>query len=179
MHYAEDHAPDADKITTLFTTTFTASESVTEGTLIGTLVDQLLRDRQSDGTRVFTATDDDSLVGAVLFSPLRYADDPRTVHLLSPMAVATTRHGEGIGQALITHALNVLREAGTDVAITYGSPVYYGKTGFLPITEDIAAAPLPLSFPHGWIAQSLTSEPLTPLQGQPTCVAALNTPDVW
>ena len=179
MQYAEDHAPDADKVITLFTTTFTASVSETEGRLIGTLVDQLLRDRQSDGTRVFTATDDDSLVGAVLFSPLRYTDDPRTVVLLSPMAVATTRHGEGIGQALITHALNVLRAAGTDVAITYGSPIYYGKTGFSPITEDIAAAPLPLSYPHGWIAQSLTTESLTSLQGRPTCVPALNTPDVW
>ncbi|SMP21869.1 GNAT family N-acetyltransferase [Shimia sagamensis] len=179
MHYAEDLAPNAQAITALFTITFTTSEGETEGTLIGAMVDQMLRDRQDDGTRVFTATDNGTLVGAVLFSPLRYAGDPRTVVLLSPMAVATTRHGEGIGQALITHALNVLRNTGADIAITYGSPVFYGKTGFSPIGEDMATPPLPLSFPHGWIAQSLTTEPLTPLQGKPTCVPALNNPDVW
>ncbi|WP_299427707.1 N-acetyltransferase [uncultured Shimia sp.] len=179
MIYAEDLTPKTEEIIKLFADTFTASEGETEGTLIGAMVDQMLQDRQTDGSRVFTATDSGTLVGSVLFSPLRYAEDARTVVLLSPMAVATDRHGEGIGQALITHALTVLRDDGIDVAITYGSPDYYGKTGFSPITEDIAAAPLPLSFPHGWIAQSLTSAALTPLQGNPTCVAALNNPDLW
>ncbi|MFY0660328.1 MAG: N-acetyltransferase [Shimia sp.] len=179
MIYAEDLTPNAEAITKLFADTFTASEGETEGALIGAMVDQMLQDRQTDGSRIFTATDNGVLAGAVIFSPLTYVNDARSVFLLSPMAVATAHHGQGIGQALITHALEALRASGVDIAITYGSPVFYGKTGFQPITEDIAAAPLPLSFPHGWIGQSLTEAPFTPLQGRPSCIEALNNPEVW
>jgi len=179
MLYAEDQTPNENEITKLFTETFAASEGEAEGVLIGTLVTKLLKDQKADGSRVFTAIDNGTLVGTVVFSPLLYADDPRIVHLLSPMAVATERHGEGIGQALITHALNTLRNTGTDVVITYGSPAFYGKTGFQPLSESIASAQQALSFPHGWIGQSLTEAPLTPLKGPATCVSALNDPSVW
>lgn len=179
MIYAEDRTPDADAIIRLFADTFAASEGAAEGALIGDLVTTLLNDRTTDGTQVFTAVDKDTLVAAVLFSPMPYSDDPRRVVLLSPMAVIPHRHGEGIGQALITHALTTLRDQGAEVAITYGSPVFYGKTGFQPLTEVIAPAPQPLSFPHGWIGQSLTDAPLTPLQGTPRCVPALNDPQYW
>ncbi|WP_412554124.1 GNAT family N-acetyltransferase [Shimia sp. MIT1388] len=179
MIYAEDLTPDADAVIKLFAATFAASEGEAEGALIGDLVTNLLRDRAAAGTQVFTATDNGTLVAAVLFSPLPYSEDPRRVVLLSPMAVTTQRHGEGIGQALITHALATLRDQGAEVAITYGSPVFYGKTGFEPLTEDTAPAPQPLSFPHRWIGQSLTDAPLTPLKGTPSCVAALNDPQFW
>ncbi|WP_412551970.1 GNAT family N-acetyltransferase [Shimia sp. MIT910701] len=179
MIYAEDLSPNDTALTQLFADTFTASEGEAEGALIGDLVTNLLQDRTTDGTQVFTAADGGTLVAAVLFSPMPYSDDPRRVVLLSPMAVTTARHGEGIGQALITHALTTLRAQGAEVAITYGSPVFYGKTGFAPLTEAIAPAPQPLSFPHGWIGQSLTDAPLTPLKGTPSCVAALNDPQYW
>jgi len=179
MIYAEDHTHDADAITKLFAATFAASEGEAEGALIGDLVTNLLQDRTTDGTQVFTATDGDTPVAAVLFSPMPYSEDPRRVMLLSPMAVATQRHGEGIGQALISHALATLRDQGAEVAITYGSPVFYGKTGFAPLTEAVAPAPQPLRFPHGWIGQSLTDASLTPLKGAPSCVAALNDPQYW
>ncbi len=179
MIYAEDLTPNTDAVIKLFAETFAASEGAAEGALIGDLVTNLLKDRAADGTQVFTATEDDTLVAAVLFSPMPYSDDPRRVVLLSPMAVTTNRHGDGIGQALITHALTTLRDQGAEVAITYGSPDFYGKTGFQPLTEDTAPAPQPLSFPHGWIGQSLTDTPLTPLKGTPSCVAALNDPQFW
>ncbi len=179
MEFSDRIEDQADRIITLFAATFAASEGADEGAQIGMLVSNLLRDAKRDDTRVFTAFDSDALVGAVLFSRMVYDQDPRHVRLLSPMAVATGRHSQGIGQALINHALAELRAQGTDIALTYGSPVFYGKTGFQPITEDTAAAPLPLSFPHGWIGQSLTQAPLTPLQGTPTCVAALNDPQFW
>lgn len=179
MNYTKDLAPNSDAIIQLFADTFAASEGDTEGALIGALVKDLLKTRSADGTQLFTATDNDTLVAAVLFSPMPYSDDPRRVVLLSPMAVTTTRHGEGIGQALITHALDTLRAQSAEVAITYGSPVFYGKTGFHPLNEAAAPAPQPLSFPHGWIGQSLTNAPLAPLKGTPNCVAALNKPQFW
>jgi predicted N-acetyltransferase YhbS len=165
-------------IAALFTTTFTASEGAQEGALIGALVSRLLSEVPHDQLRVFTAWDDGQLVGAVTFTPLTYSD-PRRVMLLSPMAVAPERQGEGIGQRLIIHALAQLRAEGTDIAVTYGDPAFYGKTGFAPVTEATLPAPMPLSQPHGWIAQSLSDAPLTPLAGPAICVPPFNSPELW
>ena len=66
-----------------------------------------------------------------------------------------------------------------DVAVTYGDPAFYGKVGFAPITEDQVRPPCTLSFPHGWLGQSLTGRPLAPLKGPSRCVAALDKPEYW
>lgn len=95
------------------------------------------------------------------------------------MAVAPGRQRHGIGQALLSHALDALRSEGIQIAITYGDPDYFGRVGFLPITEHQARAPLPLSLPHGWIGQSLTGEPMPDLRGPSTYVSALNRNDLW
>lgn len=163
----------------LFAATFTASEGADEGALIGGLVGDLLADTTSADIRVFCAEDDGQVVGAVAFTRLTYPEDPRSVVLLSPMAVATQRQQQGVGQALLTHALAALRSERVDVAVTYGDPEYYRQVGFMPITEDQARAPLPLSFPHGWLGQSLTGLPMPALQGPSMCVSALNRTDVW
>ncbi|SFP14840.1 putative acetyltransferase [Cohaesibacter marisflavi] len=168
-----------EQIVNLFSATFTASEGADEGDLIGTLVSNLLGSTQPHDIYVFTAIDDGEIVGGAIFTRLLYADDARSVYILSPMAVATNRQGEGVGQALLNHALAVLRDDGVAVAITYGDPTFYGKVGFLPLDEDTAASPLPLSVPVGWVGQSLTDKPLLPLKGKCTCVSALNDPAIW
>ena len=168
-----------EQIIDLFATTFAASESAEEGALIGNLVAKLLSKTPQGDIYVFTAHDDGEILGGAIFSRLIYADDPRSVFILSPMAVSNDRQGEGIGQALLKHALAELRDDGVAVAITYGDPAFYGKVGFLPLDDETAASPLPLSFPVGWIGQSLTGEPLNPLKGKCTCVAALNDPAIW
>lgn len=163
----------------LFQSTFTDSEGSEEGALIGQLVRNLLSDTTPEEIQVFLARAGDDLIGAAVFSRLSYPKDPRLVFLLSPMAVATRWQGQGVGQRLLAHALASLREAGVDVAITYGDPAFYGKVGFRAVNESIARPPLPLSQPEGWIGQSLTEEPLEALKGSSTCVAALNDPSFW
>lgn len=163
----------------LFTTTFTASEGPDEGALIGDLARDLLAETPTKDIRVFCAEDEGNAIGAAIFTRLTYSDDPHIVFLLAPMAVAPGRQRQGIGQALLSHALEALRSDGIQIAITYGDPNYYGRVGFVPITEDQAHAPLPLSLPHGWIGQSLTEEKMPVLQGPSTCVSALNRSDVW
>ena len=163
----------------LFAASFTASEGPDEGELIDNLVRDLLADTPSTDIRVFCAEDKGNLIGAAIFTRLTYPEDAHVVFLLSPMAVASKRQRQGIGQALLTNALNALRYEGVQVAITYGDPNYYGRVGFAPITEDQASAPMTLSFPHGWIGQSLTEEQMPDLQGPSTCVRALNRSDVW
>jgi putative acetyltransferase len=87
--------------------------------------------------------------------------------------------GRGSGSALIRHGLDALRARGVDVALTYGDPAYYGRIGFRPITTEIAAAPYPLQFPHGWLGQALDGGPLRPLVGEVACVPALADPAFW
>ena len=163
----------------LFVATFTASEGPDEGALIGDLVRDLLAETPKDDIRVFCAEDEAHTIGAAVFTRLTYPEDPHTVFLLSPLAVAPERQRQGIGQALLSHALGSLRSEGIQIAITYGDPAYYGRVGFSPITEKQARAPLPLSFPHGWLGQPLTEEQMPDLQGPATCVPALNRSDVW
>ncbi len=179
MQISAGHKGHEQAIADLFTATFTASEGADEGALIGALVRDLFERTPATEIRAFRASDEGRLIGAVVFTRLIYPDDPRCVVLLSPMAVATDRQRQGIGQALITQALKSLRDEGAEVAITYGDPDYYRRVGFHPISEDQARAPLPLSLPHGWIGQSLTGGEMPALVGKPKCVPALNRPDIW
>lgn len=178
QHVTGDRAED-DALAAFFEAVFAASEGEEEGALIGGLVRDILATTADRDLHVFTTRDGDVLVGAGIFTRLDFPEEDRTVFILAPMAVATARQGQGIGQGLLTHALDALRAAGVDVAVTYGDPAYYGKVGFAPIAEDTAKAPQPLRFPQGWLAQSLTAQPLERLRGQSHCVTALNDPAYW
>ena len=179
MHVSNTYTERHDEIVTLFRSTFTDSEGPDEGELIGALAQNLMSDTAQDDLFVFSALEDDRVIGAAIFTRLTYPDDPRKVVLLGPVAVATRHHGQGIGQGLLTSALDDLRKQGVDVAITYGDIRFYAKVGFAPITEDIAKAPLPLQYPEGWLGQSLSGPALTPLVGESVCVDALNDTAYW
>lgn len=179
MAFSTGYEGREQAIIDLFAATFTASEGAEEGALIGELVRHLLGGTAAEDLFVFTAEEAGEIVGGAVFSRLTYNRDERTVFLLGPVAVASDRQGEGIGQRLIAHGLTALRKAGVDVAVTYGDPKYYAKAGFAPITEAFAPAPFELNHPEGWLGQSLTDREMTPLAGQSRCVAALNDPVFW
>lgn len=179
MKFTTDCAGREQELIDLFAATFTATEGPDEGKLIGSLVRDLLTETANDDIRVFCAEDEGRIVGAAIFSRLTYPEDPHIVFLLSPMGVAGERRGQGIGQALLNHALGELRAEGVQIATTYGDPDFYKRVGFKPITEDQARAPLPLSLPHGWIGQSLTEDRMPSPQGLSICVSALNRSDIW
>lgn len=178
MDFSSNFRPHAETIAAMFKATFTASEGAEEGTLIGDLVRRLMAETPPDALRVFTAWDGGALVGAILFTRLVF-DDTRTVFMLAPVAVATDRQGEGIGQALITHGLDLLRSEGVDIAVTYGDPAFYGRVGFVPVTEATIPAPHRLQHPEGWLGQSLQDAPLTPLKAPASCVAGFDDPRLW
>ena len=167
------------EITKLFSDTFTASEGEEEGRLIGGFVSKLLAGTPPEDLRLFTAHESGALAGAAVFSRLRYPGDVREVFILSPMAVRPDMQRGGIGQRLITHGLDALRGEGAAYALTYGDPAYYARTGFQPVTEDFAPAPLPLSMPEGWLGQPLQPGAAEPFRGTPTCVPALDDPALW
>lgn len=179
MEFSSDYKDRADEITELFRATFAASEGADEGNLIADLVKDFFRTTGDSDLFVFSARAGGSLAGCIIFSRLSFEQDDRTVFLLSPVAVKTSKQGQGVGQELLKHGLNEIRKSGVDVAVTYGNPDYYSKVGFKQVTEQEIQAPLRLQFPQGWQAQPLTSEKLAPFAGPSRCVDALNNPDYW
>ncbi|KNX42955.1 Acetyltransferase (GNAT) family protein [Roseovarius tolerans] len=179
MDYVEDFTPHTEAIAELFASTFTASEGAEEGELIRALTRRLIAETPAEDLRVFTAWEDGMLVGGIFFTRLTYEGDARTVFMMAPVAVATAHQGKGTGQRLIAQGLDALRQGGVDMAVTYGDPAFYGRAGFKPVLEADLPAPQPLQQPEGWIAQSLTAEPLTPVSGPVRCVAAFNDPALW
>lgn len=179
MQFSTAYIAHTDAIVRLFEETFTASEGPDEGQSIGALVRQLLEETPSDDLRVCTAWDADNLLGGLLFTRLSYQGDSRTVFMMAPVAVATAHQGVGIGQQLIRWGLEMLRHEDVEIAVTYGDPAFYGRVGFLPVSETDLPAPQPLSLPQGWIAQSLSGSPITPVRGPVRCVPAFDNPIFW
>lgn len=167
------------QIADLFAAAFTDSEGPAEGRLIGALVRALLSDTAQDDLFFFGAWKEGTPVGGMVFSRLIYERDGRDVFVLGPLAVATACQGRGIGRRLLRRGLMALRNAGVDIALTYGDPAYYAAVGFAPITETFARAPFALSHPEGWLGQPLGAREMTPLKGPARCVAALNDPVFW
>jgi predicted N-acetyltransferase YhbS len=179
MEFSTGFKGREQEIIDLFSATFTASEGAEEGALIGYLVRNLLGGTAEEDLFVFTAEKAGVIVGGVIISRLTYEQDGRTVFILAPVAVATDQQGKGVGQRLLNHGLATLRNAGVDIAVTYGNPNYYSKVGFTSITEAFAQAPFALKRPEGWLGQSLTDREMTPLKGLARCVDALNDPVFW
>ena len=65
------------------------------------------------------------------------------------------------------------------LALTYGDPNFYSKVGFGVVSEQVVPAPLKLSYPEGWLAQSLVGDEIEPIAGKSYCVEAFNKPEIW
>lgn len=169
----------AQQITDVFYNSFSASEGRAEGELIRTLVANLLEGTPKPDMFIFAALHDNTVIGCAVFSRLTYTNDARDVLILSPMAIHPNHQNKGIGQTLLRESIALLKDHGIDILMTYGDPNYYGKVGFLPVMEQVAPPPFPLSIPIGWIGQSLHGAKIAPLQGTCTCVSALNNPAIW
>lgn len=179
MKCVEGYAGFEVEIPNLFESVFTASEGVDEGQIIRRFVDDLMVTTPDTDLFVYVALDKGNLLGCIFFSRLEFAGDVWRVCLLSPVAVRTDRQRAGVGQKLIAYGLDDLRGKGFDIAVTYGDPEYYRKTGFMPVSQDVVPAPLLLNHPHGWLGQSLHGSDLTPVPGPSRCVPALNKPELW
>jgi predicted N-acetyltransferase YhbS len=167
------------EITDLFTKTFTDSEGETEGALIGSLAHDLMTKADRNTLRVFIAQEKDIVVGCIFFSEMTFQKSSQKAYLLAPVAILTQYQGKGIGQKLIHFAHDILKKEGVDIVITYGDIRFYEKVGYLPISEEIIQAPLKLSYPEGWLAQSLKQNPIQSIQGKSFCISEFNNPQYW
>ena len=74
------------------------------------------------------AEDEGAVVGYLAASAARIGTQDGW-GLIGPLAVLPSRHGQGIGTALMAEALRRLRATGRGAALV-GDPAYYGRFGF-------------------------------------------------
>jgi putative acetyltransferase len=170
-------AAEAAAVEAFFTAVFTASESEQEGQLVGHLARRLAVDADGPDVHGYALREAQSLVGAVFFSRLT-CDPAREAVILSPLAVAGTHQGQGLGTRLVTHGLAGMERRGVTFVATYGDPAFYGRAGFQPIPVDVIRPPYDLSQPHGWLGRTF-GELLSQVRGSVRCVPALSDPVYW
>lgn len=169
---------DLKGIEEIFTSAFTDSEGEEEGRLIGKLSIKLASEIDNQDIFCFGAFENEDLAGCIFFSRLFFKKDI-SMYILAPVAVSTKHQRKGIGKSLIDFGLDELRKKAVDVAITYGDPAYYSRVGFEKLSETKIQAPYRLSQPHGWLGQTLNSQPIPVIQERPVCVEAFNDPVYW
>jgi len=173
------YEPDQSKeIKSLFTKVFSDSESESEGILIGNLAYELITETDKKDLYGFVATEHERIIGCIFFSRLTFESDI-CAFILSPVAVHTDHHGKGVGQKLINYGIKILKDEGVELIMTYGDINFYSKVGFKLVSEEVVKAPLKLTYPEGWIGQSLISDIVAPIAGNSFCVKALNKPEYW
>lgn len=168
----------SQEVIQLFTDVFSDSEGEEEGRVIGQLVTELIDTTDSNDLLGYISISDDKIVGCIFFSRLTLSSG-KIAFILSPVAVASCQQGKGLGQQLISFGIQQLRSHGVALLFTYGDPDFYSKVGFTKICEDVVKAPQKLSYPEGWLAQSLESEGITSEVGVAKCVKALNKQEYW
>lgn len=177
MKYSVFDPKQSQEVIELFTSVFSDSEGQDEGISVGRLVSELITTSAQDQVG-FVASDQEKVVACIFFSRLTFQNNANAF-ILSPVAVDTSHQGKGIGQRLIRFGIQHLKDQGVELVFTYGDPNFYQKVGFKPISEEYIRAPLKLTHPEGWLAQSLTGDKIKPIAGPSRCVEALNKPEYW
>ena len=178
MEFSTFKSRKSEEIRKLFTEVFSDSEGQAEGEIIGNLTYDIMTTTDSQDLYGFVATENEQIIGGIFFTRLTFQSGVNAF-LLSPVAVHTNYHGKGIGQKLINFGIKHLKEHGVGIVFTYGDINFYSKVGFKFISEKIVKAPLKLSYPDGWLAQSLISDEIEPIAGNSYCVGAFNKPEIW
>lgn len=178
MRFSTYNPSKTEEIKQLFTQTFSDSEGQSEGFIVGNIAYDLMTRTDAHDLYGFVATENEKIIGCIIFSRLTF-ENKVNAFLLSPVAIDTSYQGKGIGQKLIDFGLNTIKENGVELAFTYGEPGFYAKVGFNTISEELVKAPLKLTYPEGWLGQSLVSDEIAPIIGNSHCVEALNKPELW
>jgi putative acetyltransferase len=121
-----------------------------DGEPVPSLVDALRAATAALPALSFVAALDGRVVGHVMLSACRLDALPRLVDVysLSPLGVLPEHQRQGIGTALVEHALAAADQRGIPLVFLEGSPRYYGKRGFRA-AEELGFRPPSLRYPPG------------------------------
>ena len=169
---------DIEEINQLFIKVFSDSEGKEEGKLIGDLTYDIMTNTDTHDIYGFIAIENEKIIGSIFFTRLTF-NNGVNAFILSPVAIHTSYQGKGIGQKLINYGISHLKENEVKIVFTYGDPKFYTKVGFKTITEKIVKAPLKMTYPKGWLAQSLVNDEIEVITGNSYCIEALNKPKYW
>jgi putative acetyltransferase len=92
------------------------------------VVDRLRR--TCDEYLAFVATEDEKIVGHILFTPATLDASSVVGMGLAPMAVDPQHQNSGIGSLLVRHGLEYLSASGCPFVIVVGHPEFYPRFGF-------------------------------------------------
>lgn len=162
----------------LFTAVFSDSEGDAEGEVIGNLVSALIATTEPQDLIGFVATSGSDIAGSLFFSRLVVPSE-NIAYILSPVAISTNEQRKGLGKNLINYGISHLKLLGVDLVFTYGDPDFYSRVGFNPVSESIIKAPFKLTYPEGWLAQSLDGSAIKVMDGSSHCVEALSDQKYW
>lgn len=101
-----------------------------------------LRERGELALSLVAQTASGEIVGHIAFSPVTIGDTRQGWFGLGPLSADPVRKGEGIGSALVTRGIEVLRERGAAGCAVVGDPGYYARFGFA--RPDAISYPGPL-----------------------------------
>ena len=166
------------EIIRLFTDVFSDSEDQEEGQVIGELVTELIDTTDLKQLLSYVSISNGKIIGCIIFSRLTLPSN-KIAFILSPVAVSSHEQGKGLGQQLINFGIQELKNLGVELVFTYGDPNFYSKVGFVTIGEDVVKAPKKLTYPEGWLAQSLNNGGITSEVGIAKCVSALDKQEYW
>lgn len=103
---------------------------------------------------------DRQIIGHVAISPVEISSGAQHWYGLGPISVAPEYQQQGVGKALIQHALQQLQQLNAAGCVVLGDPAYYSKFGFQPhaslILDDVPAEYFQVlafnqSIPHGTV----------------------------
>jgi putative acetyltransferase len=97
--------------------------------------------------------EDGAIVGHTMLSRMQMRE--HRPFQLSPLSVAPSHQGRGIGSALVREALRRADEAGEPAVLLLGDPAYYPRFGFEPATPLGIIAPG--EFGDAWMAAKLSA----------------------
>ncbi|MGI9568520.1 MAG: GNAT family N-acetyltransferase [Desulfobulbia bacterium] len=173
------YSPDqSQEVIKLFTNVFSDSEGQKEGQVIGQLVTELISTTDSKKLLGYVSISDGRIIGCIFFSRLTLSSG-KIAFILSPVAVSSREQGKGFGQQLINFGIQQLKTHDVELVFTYGDPKFYSKVGFMQIGEDVVKAPQKLTYPEGWLGQSLKNECIASENDVAKCVRALDKQDYW
>ena len=160
-----------------------AAFGIAEGQEIGALVDALLVDPTAEPVVSLVVTQDERIVGHVLFSAVRIGEQAEGLEsaILAPLAVHPDMQGLGLGGRLVAEGIARLRAAGTALVFVLGHPGYYPRHGFVPAGAHGLDAPYPIPLEHAdaWMVQALRPGAIGRVQGTVHCATALDQPKYW
>ncbi|MDD3647421.1 MAG: N-acetyltransferase [Candidatus Dojkabacteria bacterium] len=179
MEYKRIESKIHKELVALFTKAFTESEGKDEGIIIGNLVSDLISKTDSDDLHIFVATQNGKTLASAIFSRIKFEKSKAEAFLMAPVAVDPDYQRKGIGVRLISFANENLKKRSVELLFTYGDINFYSKVGYKTISENLISAPLKLTSPEGWLAQSVDGHEIKPISGRSYCVEAIDDPKYW